>query len=59
VQIFVLFPEAKTAQWRFGCRLFFPTGLNLVARVRFEYPPPTIDPFSHRGHIFAIALMAR
>lgn len=27
--------------WRFAWRRTFPVGLNWVARVRFEYRPPT------------------
>jgi len=32
--------------------LDFPVGLNWVARVRFEYPPPTIEPFFVIAHVF-------
>jgi len=28
--------------WMLGFLVFLPVGLNCVARVRFEYPPPTI-----------------
>ena len=31
-----------------------PVGLNLVARVLFEYPPPTIEPFFVTAHIFIL-----
>jgi Zn-dependent protease len=34
-----------------------PVGLNLVARVRLEYPPPTIEPFLVITHIFAIGFL--
>lgn len=40
---------------RFFCRLTkrrdLPIGLNCVARVRLEYPPPTNDPFFVTGQI--------
>src|SRR3989344_1696785 len=38
--------------WRFGYFRTLPVGLNLVARVRLEYPPPTIEPFLVITHIF-------
>jgi hypothetical protein len=31
--------------------------LNLVARVRFEYPPPTIEPFLVIAHVFFITFV--
>ena len=34
-----------------------PVGLNLVARVLLEYPPPTIEPFLVIAHIFFIAFL--
>jgi hypothetical protein len=37
---------------------FLPVGLNLVARVRLEYPPPTIEPFLVIAHTFFIAFYA-
>ena len=43
----------------FFCRLTyfltFPVGLNLVARMRLEYPPATLEPLFVTGQIFAIA----
>lgn len=43
--------------WMLGYFLFLPVGLNLVARVRFEYPPPTIEPFFDILHIFTIGFL--
>jgi Zn-dependent protease len=43
--------------WRFGYFLFLPVGLNLVARVLLEYPPPTIEPFFVIAHTFFIAFV--
>ena len=40
---------------RFGYFRTLPVGLNLVARVRLLYPPPTIEPFFVIAHIFFIA----
>ena len=34
-----------------------PVGLNLVARVLLEYPPPTVEPFLLIAHIFFIAFL--
>ena len=38
--------------WRFKYFRTLPVGLNLVARVRLEYPPPTVEPFLVITHIF-------
>src|SRR3989338_3134833 len=40
--------------WRFTRRRRAPVGLNLVARVRLEYPPPTRDFLPVMTHSFAI-----
>src|SRR3989344_2555865 len=39
---------------RFGYLRTLPVGLNLVARVLFEYPPPTIELFFVTAHIFIL-----
>lgn len=41
---------------RFGYLLFLPVGLNLVARVRLEYPPPTTVPLFEILHTLVIFL---
>ena len=38
--------------WRFKCFRTFPVGLNWVARVLLEYPPPLIEPFFVIAHVF-------
>src|SRR3989339_1940244 len=43
--------------WRFGYFLPLQVGLNLVARVRLEYPPPTIEPFLVMAHTFFIIFL--
>src|SRR3989344_3473650 len=43
--------------WRFGYFRTLPVGLNLVARVRLEYPPPTIEPFLVMAHTFFIIFL--
>lgn len=40
--------------WRLTWRRRFPVGLNCVARVRLEYPPPTIDVLPVMSHFLAI-----
>ncbi len=42
---------------RFTYFLFLPVGLNLVARVLLEYPPPTIEPFLVMAHTFFIVFV--
>lgn len=37
---------------KLGYLRFLPVGLNLVARVRLEYPPPTIELFLVIAHVF-------
>ena len=39
---------------RFGYFRTLPVGLNLVARVLFEYPPPIIPLFFDIAHIFTM-----
>src|SRR3990167_803107 len=40
--------------WRLTWRRRLPVGLNLVARTRLEYPPPTCDFLPVMSHVFAI-----
>ncbi len=40
---------------KLGLRALFPVGLNCVARVRFEYPPPTIGFLPVISHFLAIS----
>lgn len=40
--------------WRLTCRRRLPVGLNLVARVLLEYPPPTWECLPVIAHIRAI-----
>src|SRR3989338_7048946 len=40
--------------WRLTWRRRLPVGLNLVARTRLEYPPPTCDFFPVMSHVRAI-----
>lgn len=42
--------------WRFGYFRTIPVGLNLVARVRLEYPPAIIEPLLVIAQTFAIPL---
>src|SRR3989344_7564397 len=40
--------------WRLIWRRRLPVGLNLVARVRLEYPPPTWERLPVMSHVLAI-----
>ena len=40
--------------WRLTWLRFLPVGLNFVARVRLEYPPPTRDRLPVIAHSLAI-----
>ena len=42
--------------WRFTWRRRLPVGLNCVARVRFEYPPPMRDRLPVISHTRAIVV---
>ena len=42
--------------WRLAFRRTLPTGLYCVARVRFEYPPPTRDDLPVMAHTLAIVI---
>lgn len=62
VQIFMrppLSPEAvfgSATHWRLGYLRLSPLGLNLVARMRFEYPPAIRDPFAQSLQTFDEAI---
>lgn len=43
--------------WMFTWRRRLPIGLNLVARTRLEYPPPTRERLPVIAHTFAIVPM--
>ena len=58
VHIFWRFPSVIFAHCKLTWSLTFPVGLNLVARIRLEYPPPTRLPLSQIGQIFAMDLVA-
>lgn len=45
--------------WMFGYFRTIPVGLNLVARVRLEYPPAIFEPHLVIAHTFAIYLYLR
>ena len=54
--MFYLVPAQKASSFEdldiFG---LLPVGLNLVARVRLEYPPPTMELFLVIAHVFFIS----